>query len=129
MSKTAMNEAAASGIDIAALRRELLKELKAELCTVSKKEVSSLSKDEKEREKWLNEYVQIQLFKDGKDYRDDVCVAVNGENCVIARGVPVRVKRKFALALEAGRRQDVAAEEYAESRQNEFSLMEKRFCV
>ena len=57
----------------------------------------------------LDEYVEIELFRDGDRYKDDVFVAVGGENCLIKRGEPVRVKRKFALALEQSRRQDIAA--------------------
>ena len=33
-----------------------------------------------------NTLVEIELFRDNKDYKDDVFVAVNGESCVIARG-------------------------------------------
>lgn len=127
MTKTVTKEAE-NGVDIAALREELLKDLRAEMSAAgAASPKDARTKDELERERWLNEYVQVQLFKDGKEYRDDVCVSVNGENCAVRRGVPVRIKRKFALALEAGRRQDVAAEEYSEDRRSEFFAMEKRF--
>ena len=128
MTKSVTKEAE-SGVDVSALREVLLKELRAEMAAGAASIVEKRTKDELEREKWLNEYVQVQLFKDGKEYRDDVCVSVNGENCVVRRGVPVRIKRKFALALDAGRRQDVAAEEYSEDRRSEFFAMEKRFGV
>ncbi len=128
MSKTMISRAEEAGIDLNALREELVSELKKELSAPSRRAEKPTKEDEM-REKWLNEYVLVQLFKDGKDYRDDVCVSVNGENCLVRRGFPVKIKRKFALALEAGRRQDVAAEEYAESRRDEFSVMEKRFCL
>ena len=127
MSKTTTENAA--GVDINALREEIMKELRREMQSEARAASAAASASDKAREKWLNEYVQVQLFKDGKDYREDVCVSVNGENCVVRRGVPVRIKRKFALALDAGRRQDVAAEEYSESRRNEFSLMERRLSV
>ena len=39
--------------------------------------------------------VEIELFRDNRDYKDDVFVAVNGESCVIARGKKVMVKKKF----------------------------------
>lgn len=55
------------------------------------------------------EYVNVTLFKDGKDYKDDVFVAVNGYACQIKRGVPVQIKRKFLLALEQSAAQDIAA--------------------
>lgn len=57
--------------------------------------------------KRLDEYVELELFRDNDRYRDDVFVAVGGENCLIKRGVPVRVKRKFALVLEQSRLQDM----------------------
>lgn len=46
------------------------------------------------------EYVEIELFADNDKYSDDVVVTVNGERCQIQRGVPVKVKRKFAEVLQ-----------------------------
>lgn len=65
----------------------------------------------------LEEYVSIQLFKDGKDYKDDVFVSVNGENCFIKRGVPVKIKRKFALVLDQAQIQSIKSFEYQEREQ------------
>ena len=39
----------------------------------------------------------------------DIFVAVNGETCVIKRGVPVKIKRKFYDALQNAQRQQLAA--------------------
>jgi len=72
-----------------------------------------------------DELVTVQLFKDGKYYKDDVFVSVNGENCVIKRGVPVQIKRKFALALEQSQMQDVKANEYAQQQQQEYQAQSK----
>lgn len=58
------------------------------------------------REAWLNEEVEIRLFKDRGKYKDDVFVAVNGETVAIKRGEKVRVKRKFALVLDNSERSD-----------------------
>lgn len=52
------------------------------------------------------EYVEVDLFRDNAKYKDDVYVAVGNENCVIKRGMKVRVKRKFALAIEESLRED-----------------------
>lgn len=52
------------------------------------------------------EYVELKLFRDNDKYKDDVYVAVGDQNCVIKRGVPVRIKRKFYLALEETDEQD-----------------------
>ena len=57
--------------------------------------------------KRLEEYVEIELFRDNDKYKDDVYVAVGGENCLIKRGVPVKIKRKFALVLNQSKLQDM----------------------
>jgi len=46
------------------------------------------------------ELVEVRLFKDSERYKDDVFVAVNGESCLIKRGETVKIKKKFALAIE-----------------------------
>ena len=63
------------------------------------------------QEKWLNEYVEVRLFKDNEKYKDDVYVAINGKNCVIRRGVWTRIRRKFALLLDQSEIQDLRTAE------------------
>lgn len=53
------------------------------------------------------EYVEVKLFKDSEKYKDDVYVAVGDQNCVIKRGVPVKIKRKFLLAINQSTDQDL----------------------
>lgn len=53
-------------------------------------------KEEKKVEFDPEEYIEIELFKDGDRYSDSLYVSVNGENCLVPRGVPVKIKRKFA---------------------------------
>ena len=53
-----------------------------------------------------DELVEIQLFKDTDKYRDDVFVSVNGQTCVVKRGVPVKIKKKFARVLQQSLEQD-----------------------
>lgn len=111
-------EKSEQSIDVSALKAELMAELRAEMATeqgAPEKKTAAPKKND-----YLEEYVEIQLFKDGQKYKDDVYVSVNGENCVIKRGVPVKIKRKFALVIEQSMKQDVAAAEYAEARQNEY---------
>jgi len=84
------------------------------------KEISAGKNQPAAADPFMEEYVEVQLFRDGKDYRDDVFVSCNGENCLIKRGVPVRIKRKFALILEQSARQEVCAAEYQEARKREF---------
>lgn len=64
-------------------------------------------KKAREQKAYMNEYVEVMLFK-GKEgkYKDDVYVAVNGENCVIKRGERVKIKRKFAEVLDHSQHQD-----------------------
>ena len=66
----------------------------------------TMSEEAKKAEAYWNEEVEIQLFKDSGKYKDDVYVAVNGQNCLIQRGKPVKVKRKFAEVLRQSLAQD-----------------------
>ena len=66
----------------------------------------------------LDEYVEVELFRDNDRYKDDVFVAVGGENCLIKRGEPVRIKRKLALVLEQSRRQDIRTAELIAAESN-----------
>lgn len=68
----------------------------------------------------LEEYTVVQLFKGDGKYADDVYLAVNGENCVVKRGYPVKIKKKFALILEQSYQQDIMANEYMSQKQDEF---------
>ena len=55
-----------------------------------------------------DELVTVQLFRDNDKYQGDVFVAVNGQTCLIKRGVPVQIKQKFARVLEESMAQDNA---------------------
>ncbi len=68
-----------------------------------------------------NTMVEIELFRDSKDYKDDVFVAVNGESCVIARGRKVKIKKKFADVLENSMRQDVKTARLMDKKSDEFN--------
>ena len=67
-----------------------------------------------------NTLVEIELFRDNKDYKDDVFVAVNGESCVIARGRKVKIKKKFADVIENSMRQDIKTARLMDSESDEF---------
>lgn len=114
---------AASDKAFGGLTPEQLAELKAEVKAELRAEAKISPKPEQNLERtndWLEEYVTIELFKDGKDYKDDVFLAINGENVVIKRGMPVKVKRKFALLTESSLRQDIMANAYAEAAEREY---------
>lgn len=67
------------------------------------------------------EYIEVQLFKDNDKYKDDVYVAVGNQNCVIKRGVPVRVKRKFFDVLTQSNEQDLKTAQLIEGKSQKAS--------
>lgn len=80
----------------------------------------------KNQEVWLNEYVEVRLFKDNEKYKDDVYVAINGKNCVIRRGVWTRIRRKFALLLDQSEIQDLRTAELMEKEASRFADESRR---
>ena len=79
----------------------------------ARKAAGAKSAEEEEKAKkaaeqaaYMEEYVDVKLFKDNDKYKDDVFVGVNGENCLIKRGERVKIKRKFAEALDHSEHQD-----------------------
>jgi len=73
---------------------------------VKSAEAEAKAKRAAEHKAYMEEYVDVKLFKDNDKYKDDVFVSVNGENCVIKRGERVRIKRKFAEVLDHSEHQD-----------------------
>ena len=86
------------------------------------KELDGANTDEetKKANAELEEYVEIKLFKDNGKYKDDVFVSVNGENCLIKRGVKVKIKKKFAQVLEQSDMQDYLTSQLMESKEAEY---------
>ena len=80
----------------------------------------------KQQEDWLNEYVEVRLFKDNEKYKDDVYVAINGKNCVIRRGVWTRIRRKFALLLDQSEIQDLRTAELMAGESLQFAEESRR---
>ena len=81
-------------------------------------------KANEEQKAYYNELVEVKLFKDNNKYKDDVFVAVNGENCVIKRGERVQVKRKFAEVLDNSDLQDYETSKLIEKKSGEFAKSE-----
>ena len=112
---------------IAALRAEYeqkLAEREAENARLRGEKRTAEAKKRKaaeEYEKYLNEYISVKLFKDNDRYKDDVYVAVNGQNCIIKRGEWVRIKRKFAMVLDASEIQDMKTAELIDREQRRFA--------
>lgn len=106
-------------IDVSALKAELMAELRAEMAAEQNapKKMPEASK----KNDYLEELVEVHLFKDGQKYKDDVFVSVNDEPpYAIKRGVPVKMKRKYALVIEASLRQDLEAVTFSSEKQSEY---------
>lgn len=72
------------------------------------------------------ELVTVELFKDNGKYRDPLLVCVNGESCLIQRGVPVQIKRKFIWAIEQSQFQDKRTAQMIERETTTFADVERR---
>ncbi|MBR7082798.1 MAG: hypothetical protein IKI51_02155 [Clostridia bacterium] len=86
--------------EIAALKEKLDKENKADD-----------KADEAKIKAYLNEQVQVKLFKDGEKYNDDLVIGLNGKTVRIQRGVWVSIKRKYALLIDEHEVQEIRAAE------------------
>ena len=115
-------------IDMEAVKAEIAKMLadaKAEADKIVEEAKSSIKgkergyMDEAKRAE-MEEYVEVRLFKDNNKYKDDVVVGVNGEFCQIQRGVPVKIKRKFAEVLDSSSLQDYETSVMLEKKQAEY---------
>lgn len=95
---------------------------------VGSKQVNSrMSAEELERyNAYMNEYVEIELFKDNGKYKDDVFVSVNGENCVIKRGEVVKIKRKFAQVLKQSQDQKKETAKYMDAMSGEWAAASEK---
>ena len=74
----------------------------------------------------MEEYVEVELIRDNGAYKDDVFVSVNGENCLIRRGVWTRIRRKFALLLDQSEIQDLRTAELIEGEALQFAEASRR---
>ena len=99
--------------------KKIVEEAKA---AVGKKDTSRMTPEEKAKhDAYMNEYVEVKLFKDNGKYKDDVYVAVNGENCLIRRGERVKIKRKFAEVLDNSEHQDYETAMLIEQKSGEWA--------
>lgn len=73
-----------------------------------------------------DELVTVELFKDNGKYKDPLLVCVNGESCLIQRGVPVQIKRKFIWAIEQSQFQDKQTAQMIEREASAFADAERR---
>lgn len=65
-----------------------------------------MTPEEQAQMDYMEEKVPFRAFKDNDKYKDDIFVSVNGENCIIKRGVEVKIKRKFYDVIKRQENQD-----------------------
>ena len=116
--------------EVQAQMKAMLEEAKAEAAKIveeARREAglkaaaeSKKAEDAAAQKAYMEELVEVKLFKDNGKYKDDVFVGVNGENVVIKRGERVKVKRKFAEVLENSDRQDYDTSKLIEAKSAEF---------
>ena len=66
-------------------------------------------------EAYMNEEVEVKLFRDNDKYKDPVFVGCNGETIAIQRGERVKIRRKFAEILDHSELQDYETTELIKS--------------
>lgn len=69
---------------------------------------------------YMNEEVEVKLFKDNDKYKDPVFVGCNGEGIAIERGVRVKIKRKYAEILDNSEHQDYETSKLIEQKAEDF---------
>ena len=74
-----------------------------------------------------NELVPFEAFKDNDKYKDDITVIVNGKPWRIKRGEEVMIPRYVYDVLKQSEKQDRAAANYAEQKQNAYKKSAKMF--
>lgn len=102
--------------------REEAEKILAEARAQSKGQMSAEEKERREKDAgYMDELVEVKLFKDNGKYKDPVFVGVNGETVAIERGVRVKIKRKFAEVLENSDQQDYETSRLIEAKSSEFA--------
>ncbi|MCI1958795.1 MAG: hypothetical protein LKJ25_04125 [Clostridia bacterium] len=79
---------------------------------------------EVETNPWKKKY-KIKLFKDNKDYKDDVFVSVNFNSYQIKRGVEVEVPEPIYEALENSYKQDLETADLIENSKASEAVLNK----
>lgn len=78
------------------------------------------------QDNYLEERVCVEVFRDNDKYKDDVFLQINGENCVIQRGKPVWIKRKFALLLDQSKIASYKAAQFQDKQAEELEKIKAR---
>lgn len=100
-----------------------------EIVAAAKEEAQTIQVPAQAQGESDDDLVTIQLFRDNDKYKNDVFVAVNGQSCLIQRGKPVQIKRKFARVLEQSMNQDILASELMDREEKEFERQSKLYDI
>lgn len=73
------------------------------------------------------ELVPFCAFKDGGKYKEDITVIVNGKSWRIKRGEEVMIPKYVVDVIRQSEKQDLAAANFAEDRENDYKQKSKNF--
>lgn len=73
----------------------------------------------------MKKMIKIKLFKDGKEYKDDVFVSVNGKSFQIQRGVEVEVPLAVAEVIERSIELDGATASFVSKIEEDYIKKDK----
>ena len=127
---------ATPALDLAAVQAQIaamLEEAKAEAAAIVAEAKAAVgapdsgmtSEELAEHKAYMEEEVEVKLFKDNGKYKDDVFVGCNGETIAIKRGERVKIKRKFAEILDHSEHQDYETACLIEAKSAEFERATK----
>lgn len=108
-------------------RKEAAKIVADAKASVNGEKTAEQKKADEERKAYWDELVEVKLFRDNNKYKDDVFVAVNGENCVIKRGENVKIKRKFEAVLDASDLQDYETSKLIDKKTSEYKAIKNEY--
>ena len=99
-------------------KAELEAEIAALKAQLGKESKTDDNVDDAKLKAYLEEEVPIKLFKDGEKYRDDLVICLNGTIVRLKRGIPLMIKRKYALLIENCDAQGIIAAETIHDAEN-----------
>lgn len=112
---------------LAALKAEL-EEMKHPKTISSPESRATDSSDEAaEAARWMNEYIELKLFKDNDKYSGDVYAACNGRVTIIQRGVWVRVRRYISMIIDQSEIQDMLTAEMVQNKEQLYLRKQAAF--
>lgn len=85
-----------------------------------------MAETKKTETKTEKDLVEIELFRDNKDYKDDVFVCVNGKAVQIQRGKKVKVEKKYAEVLANSEKQDKMTADLMDKKADDFAEETKK---